>query len=95
MLKTPKMARDEFISMKMLTAYKALKREQPKKPHPDVGWMNVLLEVSREAGVVFDAQEPKPPSKTAEELFNEARIACDDCFDPSNARVWANALSKP
>lgn len=41
------MDRDEYIAMKMLTRFKELKREDPKKPHPDIGWMLELLEVVR------------------------------------------------
>lgn len=41
------MPKDEYIAMKMLTRFKELKREDPKKPHPDIGWMLELLEVVR------------------------------------------------
>jgi hypothetical protein len=41
------MGRDEYIAMKMLTRFKELKREDPKKPHPDIGWMLEILEVVR------------------------------------------------
>ena len=40
--------RDEYIAMKMLTRFKQLKKEDPKKPHPDIGWMLEILEVVRE-----------------------------------------------
>ena len=41
------MDKDEFIAMKMLTRFKELRREDPKKPQPDIGWMLELLEVVR------------------------------------------------
>ena len=31
--------RDKFIAMKMLVRFKELRKEQPKKPSPDIGWM--------------------------------------------------------
>jgi hypothetical protein len=40
--------KDEYIAMKMLTRFKELKREDPKKPHPDIGWMLEILDVVRE-----------------------------------------------
>lgn len=43
----PSMDRDEYIAMKMLTRFKELKREDPKKPRPDIGWMLEILEVVR------------------------------------------------
>lgn len=39
--------RDEFIAMKMLTRFKQLRREDPNKPQPDIGWMIELLQVVR------------------------------------------------
>jgi hypothetical protein len=47
-LSRDKLKNDEFIAMKMLTRFKELKREDPKKPHPDIGWMLEILEVVRE-----------------------------------------------
>lgn len=39
---------DEFVAMKMLTRFKQLRREDPHKPQPDIGWMLELLHVVRE-----------------------------------------------
>ena len=39
---------DDYIAMKMLTRHKELRKEMPKKPHPDLEWMLGLLEVVRE-----------------------------------------------
>jgi len=39
--------KDEIIAMKMLVRFKELKKEQPNKPRPDIGWMLDLLEVAR------------------------------------------------
>lgn len=41
------MTREEFIAMKMLVRFKELRKEQPRKPQPDIGWMLDLLEVVR------------------------------------------------
>lgn len=41
------MPQDEYIAMKMLTRFKELKREDPKKPQPDIGWMLEILDVVR------------------------------------------------
>lgn len=90
-----RMTRDEFIAMKMLTAYRALKKEQPKKPHPDVGWMAVLLEVSRDAAVEYhEKYGVNATKKLADELYNESQRVCEEMFEPAHARIWANALAK-
>lgn len=47
--------RDEFIAMKMLLCFKDLRRQDPAKPQPDVGWMECLLEASRAAGHEYDS----------------------------------------
>ena len=47
--------RDEFITMKMLLCFKDLRRRDPAKPQPDVGWMECLLEASRAAGHEYDS----------------------------------------
>ena len=47
-------SRDEFISMKMLVRFKELRRAEPKKPFPDVGWMQELLDASREADARYE-----------------------------------------
>lgn len=40
--------RYEFASMKMLTAWRELRRANPGKPQPDMGWMETLLRVGME-----------------------------------------------
>lgn len=88
------MDRELYIGMKMLTHFKKLKRLEPKKPHPDVGWMYELFEVARSAEATYEFKSTTP-GKTSDELFNESQKVCQDCFDPTHARVWADALSKP
>jgi hypothetical protein len=61
--------RDEFVALKMLTCFKQLRRAQPNKPCPDIGWMLCLLDTAREATREYDA-----PKKTP--LF------CIDCLEP-------------
>lgn len=34
----------ELATLKMMVAYKALRREHPQKPSPDIGWMEVMLQ---------------------------------------------------
>ena len=34
----------ERATLKMMVAYKALRREHPNKPSPDIGWMEVMLQ---------------------------------------------------
>lgn len=94
-----KMTRDEFIAMKMLTCYKQLKRADKNKPQPDIGWMLEILVVSRDAGVEFDAQQAsEQPKETQQEksnrLFHDAQRFSEDCFDPTHARAWADALAR-
>lgn len=102
---TPKMTRDEFIAMKMLTCYKQLKRVDKNKPHPDIGWMQEILEVSRRAGVEFDtkqvSEQPKESphlketqQEKSDRLFRDAQRFSEDCFDPTHARAWADALAR-
>lgn len=43
----PSNTNDEFIAMKMLVRFKELKKEQPNKPRPDIGWMLDLLQTAR------------------------------------------------
>jgi hypothetical protein len=47
--------RDEFITMKMLLCFKSLRRQDPEKLQPDMGWMSCLLETARAAGLEYDA----------------------------------------
>lgn len=95
----PKMTRDEFIAMKMLTCYKQLKRVDKNKPHPDIGWMQEILAVSRDAGVEFDTmQASEQPKESQQEksdrLFRDAQRFSEDTFDPIHARAWADALAR-
>jgi hypothetical protein len=53
----PRMPKDEFIAMKMLTRFKELRREQPKKPQPDLGWMLDLLQVARHHEATYGAPQ--------------------------------------
>jgi hypothetical protein len=90
------MTRDDYIAMKMLTRYKELRREQPSKPQPDLGWMLDLLEVSRTVHEeLINKSSKKTTVKTSEQLFEESKRICGDCFDPIHARAWADALAKP
>ena len=41
--------RFELAALKMMTAYKVLRRESPNKPHADIGWMQDLLGVALDA----------------------------------------------
>lgn len=48
-----KIQKDDFIAMKMLTRHRELRKEMPKKPHPDLDWMLGLLEIVR----MYDKKE--------------------------------------
>lgn len=48
--------RDKFIAMKMLVRFNELRKEQPKKPRPDIGWMLDILSTARYFGAQYDAQ---------------------------------------
>lgn len=73
--------RDEFIAMKMLTRFKQLRREDPNKPQPDIGWMLELLQVVRDHTSTTDVPAIEPALlndddfgwyRMAEESFNLA-----------------------
>lgn len=66
------MSREDYVGMKMLTHFKELKKLEPKKPHPDVGWMHELFVVGLEAdrdyelkyesdGGLHNHHEARPP----------------------------------
>jgi hypothetical protein len=66
------LTRDEYISIRMLSCFKALRREQPKKPQPDISWMRDLLDTVREAENTYDERQASKPVQTW----------CIECLEP-------------
>lgn len=57
---------DYFVAMKMVTAFKELKKADPNKPRPDHSWMLSLLDASRAASAEWHA---KQVDEVADDIF--------------------------